>query len=163
MPRANVPERRSPQRLRPDPGLLVSAAAGILLFLLLFRGWFGLREDAPVSEGAVGVGLGRSFDAWVSFAWIDLGLLAIAATAVAAAALGFAGVRTRFRPGPALVALGAAGFLLIAYRLVIPPWDGADREVAPYLALLCCLAISAGGHLSWMIVTGRVGFRSPGR
>ncbi len=82
-----MPEKSSPQRLRPDPGLLVSAAAGILLFLLLFRGWFGLREDAPVSEGAVGVGLGRSFDAWVSFAWIDLSLLAIAVAAVAAAAM----------------------------------------------------------------------------
>jgi hypothetical protein len=146
--------------LRPDPGLLVSATAGLLLFVLLFQGWFGLREDAPISEGAVGVGLGRSFDAWVSFAWIDLGLLVIAVAAVASAAIGFAGVRTRFRPGPFLVVLGLVGFLLVAYRLVIPPWDGADREAAPYLALLCCLAVAGGGHLSRMIVTGRVGFRS---
>jgi hypothetical protein len=158
-----VPDARPPRRLRPDPGLLVSAAAGVLLFLLLFEGWFGLREDSPVSEGAVGVGLGRSFDAWVSFAWIDLGLLSIAVAAVVFAAMGFAGVKTRFRPGPVLVVLGLAGFVLIAYRLVIPPWDGADREAAPYLALLCCLGIAAGGHLSYSIVTGRVGFRSQGR
>lgn len=151
------------RRLRPDPGLLLSAAAGIALFLLLFQGWFGLREDAPVSEGAVGVGLGRSFDAWVSFAWIDLALLAIAVSAVAFAAMGFAGVRTRFRPGPVLVVLGVVGFVLIAYRLVVPPWDGADREAAPYLALLCCLGVSGGGHLSYAIVTGRIGIRTPDR
>lgn len=153
-------ERRPPARLRPDPGLLLSAIAGILLFLLLFQGWFGLRQAAPVSEGAVGVGLGRSFDAWVSFAWIDLALLAFAVAAVVFVAMGFAGVRIRFRPGPVLVALGAIGFLLVAYRLIIPPWDGADREAAPFLALLCCLGIAAGGHLSYSIVTGRVRLRS---
>jgi len=163
VPRATVPEGRPAERLRPDPGLLLSAASGVLLVLLLFQGWFGLREDAPVSEGAVGVGLGRSFDAWVSFAWIDLGLLAIAMVAIAFAAMGFAGIHLRFRAGPVLVVLGALGFVLIAYRLIVPPWDGADREAAPYLALLCCLGIAAGGHLSYSIVTGRVGFRSTGR
>ncbi len=155
-----MPEGRSPERLRPDPGLLLSAAAGFLLFLLLFQGWFGLREAAPVSEGAVGVGLGRSFDAWVSFAWIDLYLLAVTVSTLIFAAMGFAGVRTRLRPGPVLLVLGGIGFLLVAYRLVIPPWDGADREAAPFLALLCCLGVAAGGQLSYSIVTGRVGFRS---
>ncbi len=156
-------EGRSPERLRPDPGLLLAAAAGLLLFLLLFQGWFGLREAAPVSEGAVGVGLGRSFDAWVSFAWIDLYLLAVTAATLVFAGMGFAGAKTRFRPGPVLVVLGAVGFLLVAYRLVIPPWDGADREAAPFLALLCCLGVAAGGQLSYSIVTGRVGLRSSGR
>jgi len=158
-----VPEGRPPERLRPDPGLLLSAVAGVLLFLLLFQGWFGLPEAAPVSEGAVGVGRGRSFDAWVSFAWLDLVLLAVSVAAVVFAVLGFAGVRTRFQPGLFLVAVGLVGFLLVAYRLVIPPWDGADREAAPYLALLCCLAIAAGGHLSYSIVTGKIGLRSAGR
>jgi hypothetical protein len=141
----------------------LAAVAGLLLFLLLFQGWFGLREAAPVSEGAVGVGLGRSFDAWVSFAWVDLYLLAVAASSLAFAAMGFAGVRTRLRPGPALVALGALGFLLVVYRLIVPPWDGADREAAPFLALLCCIGVAGGGYLSYSIVTGRIGLRTPER
>lgn len=153
-----MPDGRQPSRLRPDPGLLIAAVAGVLLFLLLFRGWFGLQSAAPVAEGAVGVGLGRSFDAWVSFAWIDLYLLAVAVAAVVSVAMGFAGLRLRYRPGPVLVVLGLAGFVMVAYRLVALPWEGADREAAPFLALLCCLAIAGGGHLSHSIATGRIRF-----
>jgi hypothetical protein len=153
-------ERARPDRLRPDPGLLLAALAGFLLFLLLFRGWFGLETAAPVTEGAVGVGLGRSFDAWVSFAWIDLFLLAVSVVAVGSAVAGFAGLRLRIRPGLVLVAIGAGAFVLVAYRLILPPWDGAEREMAPFLALLCCLGISGGGFLSFAIATGRIGLRS---
>ena len=109
-----------------------------------------------MTEGAVGVGLGRSFDGWVSFAWIDLYLLAVAAVAVAFVVMAVAGMRLRFRPGPVLVGLGAVSFLVIAYRLIVPPWDGADREAAPYLALLSCLAYAGGGHLSYLISTRRL-------
>lgn len=159
-----MPEGREPKRLRPDPGLLLAAAASILLFLLLFRDWFGLAQAAPVAEGAVGVGLGRSFDAWVSFAWLDLFLLAVVAVTVFFLAIAFAGVRLRFRPGPVLVGLGVFSLLLIAYRLVVPPWAGAEREAAPFLALLCCAAIAGGGQLSYLISSGRIQTRSgPGR
>jgi hypothetical protein len=151
-----VPEARRAKRLRPDPGLLIAGLASILLFLLLFRGWFGLEQAAPVSDGAVGVGLGRSFDAWVSFAWIDLFLLALVAVTLAFVVMAFAGLRLRFRPGPVLTALGAVGFLLVFYRLVIPPWADAQRELAPFLALLCCAAIAGGGHLSYLISSGRL-------
>jgi hypothetical protein len=151
-----VPEGRKPQRLRPDPGLLLAGAASILLFLLMFRGWFGLKQAAPVADGAVGVGLGRSFDAWVSFAWLDLLLLAVVAVTVVFLAMAFAGFRMNFRPGPVLVVLGLIGFILVAYRLVFPPWAEAQREAAPFLALLCCLAIAGGGHLSYLISSGRI-------
>lgn len=160
-------EARAPKRLRPDPGILLAGAASIMLLLLLFRGWFGLEQAAPVTEDAVGVGLGRSFDAWVSFAWLDLFLLAVVAVNLAFLAMAFAGLRLRLRPGPVLVGLGIVSFLLISYRLVIPPWPDAEREVAPYLALLCCAAIAGGGHLSFLISSGKLQAkgepRPPGR
>lgn len=151
-----MPEARPAKRLRPDPGLLIAGIASIFLFLLLFRGWFGLEQAAPVADGAVVVGLGRSFDAWVSFAWIDLFLLVVVAVTLAFVGMAFAGLRLRFRPGPVLTALGALAFLLVFYRLLIPPWADAQRELAPFLALLCCAAIAGGGHLSYLISTGRI-------
>lgn len=126
----------------------------------MFRGWFGLAEAAPVADGAVGVGLGRSFDAWISFAWLDLFLLAVIALTVAFVVMAFAGFRLRFRPGPILTVLGALSFALILYRLIFPPWLDADREAAPFLALLCCLAIAGGGHLSHLISSGQLRARS---
>jgi hypothetical protein len=131
----------------------------------MFRGWFGLEQAAPVAEGAVGVGLGRSFDAWVSFAWLDLILLAVIVVSLVFVGMAFAGSRLNFRPGPILVGLGLVSFLLIAYRLIFPPWAEAQREAAPFLAMLCCLAISGGGHLSYLISSGRIGgvARSSGR
>jgi len=151
-----VPEPRAAKRLRPDPGLLIAGVASILLFLLLFRGWFGLEQSAPVSDGAVGVGLGRSFDAWVSFAWIDLFLLAVVAITLAFLFMAFAGFRLRFRPGPVLTGLGTVSFLLVLFRVLFPPWAEAAREAAPFLALLCCLGIAGGGHLSYLISSGRL-------
>jgi hypothetical protein len=156
-----VAEGATRTRLRPDPGLLLAGAASILLFLLMFRGWFGLKEAAPVAEGAVGVGLGRSFDAWVSFAWIDLFLLAAVAVVLLFLGMAFAGVRLSFRPGPVLVGLGLACFLLVAYRLILPPWADAQREAAAFFALLCCLAIAGGGQLSFLISSGRIRASSP--
>jgi hypothetical protein len=153
-----VPEGRARKRLRPDPGLLLAGVASLLLFLLLFRGWFGLEQAVPVSEGAVGVGLGRSFDAWVSFALLDLFLLGVIAITLTFAGMAFAGSRLRFRPGPVLTGLGSVAFVLVFYRLAVPPWDGAEREVAPFLALICCAGIAGGGHLSYLISSGRLRF-----
>lgn len=158
-----MPERARPRRLRPDPGLLLAGVAAVVLFLLLFRGWFGLAQSAPVSDGAVGVGLGRSFDAWVSFAWLDLFLLAVIATTLATVVAAFAGLKLRFRPAPVLTVLGGVSFLWILCRLVFPPWPEAEREAAPFLALLCCAALAGGGHLSYLISSGQLRARtSPG-
>lgn len=151
-----MPEARRAKQLRPDPGLLIAGIASVLLFLLLFQGWFGLQKAAPVSEGAVSVGIGRSFDAWVSFAWVDLFLLAVIGVTLAFLAMAFAGLRLRFRPGPVITGLGLVSFLLVFYRLLFPPWADAAREAAPFLALLCCAAIAGGGHLSYLIASGRL-------
>ncbi|MEX0620059.1 MAG: hypothetical protein WD181_00575 [Solirubrobacterales bacterium] len=128
--------------------------------MLLFRGWFGLAQAAPVTDGAVGIGLGRSFDAWVSFAWIDLFLLAVITVTIAFVIMAFMGVRLRFDPGPVLMVLGIISFLLISYRLIFPPWAQAEREAAPFLALICCAAVAGGGRLSHLISSGQLRARS---
>ncbi len=163
-------------RLRLDLGLILAAIAGALLLLLMFSGWFNLQADAPVAEDAVGVGMGRSFDAWVSFDWIDLYLLTTAAAALALPILAARRVRLPVKAGAVLVALGAGACLLILFRLMFPPWEGAGRELAPFLAFLCAAAIAAAGHLSNHLVAvdlrrrkaaaGKAGGRSgarPGR
>ncbi|MBK5111103.1 MAG: hypothetical protein JJE10_07000 [Thermoleophilia bacterium] len=135
-------------RLRLDLGLLLAAAAGLFLLYLMFRGWFSIQADAPVDEDAVGVGMGRSFDAWVSFAWIDLYLLLTVIVSLALPVLAARRVRLPVKGGAILVVLGAGACLLILFRLLFPPWDGAGREAAPFLAFLCAAAIVAGGELS---------------
>jgi hypothetical protein len=59
--------------------------------------------------------------------------------------------------------LGAGAFILIALRLLFPPWDEAGREAAPFLALLCAATIVAGGHLSNLLVSGKIGKLPPAR
>lgn len=134
--------------LRLDVGLLLAALGGLLLFVLLFSDWYSISATAPVSDDAIGVGAGRSWDAWTSFAWIDLILLLTVAVAIAAAVL--AGMRARLplRPGAILAVLGGISFLLVLYRLISPPWSDAGRDAAPWLALLCLAAVVGGGVLS---------------
>lgn len=149
-------------RLRLDLGLLVSAAGGLVLLYLMFKGWFNLQSAAPIADDAVGVGMGRSFDAWISFDWIDLYLLLTVAVTLALPVLAAKRVRvpvptvgrTRIpvEAGTVLMALGVGAFILIGFRLLFPPWDGAGREAAPFLALLCTAVIVAGGRLSSHLV-----------
>jgi hypothetical protein len=146
-----VAERRRPVRLRPDAGLAISATGGLLLLYLMFQGWFALRQVAPVPEDAVGVGIGRSFDAWVSFAWVDLLLLAVSVVSIGLLVAAFSGLRLPVKPGPVLVVLGAAAFLVVLFRIAFPPFEDAGRESAPFFALLCCLVIGGGGHLSYLL------------
>ncbi|MFA9399535.1 MAG: hypothetical protein ACERKT_00330 [Acidobacteriota bacterium] len=139
--------------------MLLAAGAGLFLFYLMFRGWFNIQSSAPVSDEAVGVGMGRTFDAWVSFGWIDLYLMLTAVVTVTLPILAARRMRLPVKAGALLVALGAGAFILIAFRLLFPPWEGAGREPAPYLALLCAVTIVAGGHLSNLLVSGKFGKR----
>lgn len=148
-------------RLRLDLGQVLAAVAGLLLIYLMFQGWFSLQEAAPVAEDAVGVGLGRSFNAWISFDWVDLYLLFTVVVAVALPVLAAMRVRLPVKGGAVLVLLGAGAFVLVLFRLIFPPWDGAGREAAPFLALLATAGIAAGGHLSNLLVSGDLNLRAP--
>lgn len=128
--------------------MLLAAAGGLLLLILLFRDWFSISAAAPVADDAVGVGVGRAWDAWTSFAWIDLILLLTVVVSVGLAVAAGLRLWSPVRPGAILTTLGGLSFLLVAYRLISPPWSDAGREAAPFLALLCLAAVIGGGLLS---------------
>lgn len=140
----------------------MSSAGALALLFLMFKGWFNLQSAPPVAEDAIGVGMGRSFNAWISFDWIDLYLLFTVVVALALPVLAARQVRVPVptlghgrmpvEAGAVLIALGAGAFVVIGFRLLFPPWDGAGREAAPFLALLCAAVIAAGGRLSSHLV-----------
>ncbi|MDQ2621761.1 MAG: hypothetical protein M3Y45_01835 [Actinomycetota bacterium] len=141
--------------LRLDVGLLLAALGGFFLLILMFSDWYSISASAPVAEDAIGVGVGRGWDAWTSFAWIDLILLLTVVVAIGSAVLSVLQARLPVRPGAILTALGGLSFLLVLYRLISPPWDDAGREAAPWLSLLCLAAVVGGGYLSNRLQSGR--------
>lgn len=90
----------------------------------------------------------RCWNAWTSFGTIDLILFFTAVVAVGLAVAAVLKVGFPVLPGPVLTVLGGICFLLVAYRLINPPWAGAGRSAAPFLALLCMAGIVGGGLLS---------------
>ncbi len=150
--------------LRLDVGLLLSAVGGFFLLIVMFGDWYSISASAPVADDAIGVGVGRAWDAWTSFAWIDLILLLTVAVAIGSAVLAGLRVKLAIRPGAILTALGGVSFLLVLYRLISPPWSDAGREAAPWLALLCLAAVIGGGWLSNQFQGRRAkAEREPGR
>src|SRR5690606_584776 len=89
-----------------------------------------------------------AWDAWTSFAWIDLILLLTVVVSIGMAVLAGLRVPMPMRPGAILTAFGGFSFLLALYRLISPPWSDAGREAAPWLSLLCLAAVIGGGVLS---------------
>lgn len=140
--------------LRLDVGLLLAALGGFFLLILMFSDWYSISASAPVADDAIGVGVGRGWDAWTSFAWIDLVLLLTVVAAIGSAVLSALRARIPVRPGAILTAIGGLSFLLVLYRLVSPPWNDAGREAAPWLSLLCLGAVIGGGYLSTRLQAG---------
>lgn len=134
--------------LRLDVGLLIAALAGLITVPLLFASWFCIPAGSISAEGAIAVTPERCWNAWTSFGTIDLILFFTAVAAIGLAVAAVFKVGFPVLPGPVLTVLGGISFLLVAYRLVNPPWAGAGRSAAPFLALLCMAGIVGGGLLS---------------
>ncbi len=138
-------------RLRPvrvDLGLLVAGLAALPLIPLLFGSWFCLPSGSLGGEGAVVVSPERCFNAWTSFAVIDLVLMLAAVAVIALVVMALKHARLPVEPGPVVTVLGVIPFLLVAWRLISPPWAGAGRAGTPFLALACLAAVAGGGILS---------------
>jgi hypothetical protein len=121
-------------------GELVSGAAGVLLLVSMFLGWYSVsgRDD--------------SLTAWGAFSVVDLMLALVALLGIALALSQVIG------RGPALpVALGVitttlalAGTLLLLYRILNQPGpnDTIGVQAGAYLGLLASLGVFLGAWLS---------------
>ena len=123
-------------------GEMIAAAAAALLFLVMFLPWYGL----PSAFGDL------SFDAWESFAWIDVYLLLVILVALGLAVLTMT-QRTVALPLSASVlvtALAAFAVLLILYRILNQPGENSITELrfGVFLGFLCAAAIAFGGFMS---------------
>ena len=122
-------------------GEMITGISGIVLFILMFLPWFG-PERAPVS-----------LSAWTSFSFIDILLFLVCVVAVALPALRAAGAMPAglpASPGQIAALAGVIAFLLVLFRLLVPPEFGLqlDREIGVYLGLIAALGIAIGGYLA---------------
>ncbi len=143
-------------------GELIAGISAVLLFLVMFVGWYGLKLNTA--------GLGSfappavSYDAWDAFSVIDLILLLTVIVALALV------VTQATRRSPAIpvslsvIATTLAGIsvLLILFRIVDPPSivdipAGLDahldrtRDLGVYLGLVASLGILYGGYRSMRV------------
>jgi hypothetical protein len=132
---------------------MIAAASGLVLFISLFLEWYsvdvsGFGGDLPTVTG------------WKALGFIDILLFLIAAIAVLVAVLKAANVLPKglpASPGLIILALGGFALLLVLFRLISIPDEGAGdipgvdvgRSFGVFLALLAAAGVTLGGWLSW--------------
>jgi hypothetical protein len=138
----------------------IALTAAILLFVLMFRQWYGVgftRE--PNDQGYLNL-FPHNHDAWHGLSGTPILLTVAIAVAVGAAILQLVG--PEWEPAiPVGAAVCAAGFLaaaVILIRIAFPPdlsgelqgWAwAATLKFAIFLALAAALAIAFGGWRTW--------------
>ena len=146
-------------------GDLIAGGSAVLLFLFLFMRWFKVEEEGEsVPDAFKDL---ATFNAWESFAFIDLLLFLICAVVIGIVVVRLLGVALPPLPvplGTIILALGALAVLLILFRLIVTPnpaiefggvevraedGDGeVKRAIGVFLGFLASLGILAGGFLS---------------
>jgi hypothetical protein len=143
-------------------GELIAGASAVLLFIVMFLSWYGLK----VNTGSLGTFAlpNVSYDAWDAFSVIDLILLLTVIVALALV------VTQATRRSPAIpvslsvvtTTLAGLSVLLIVFRLIDPPsivdvpavLDAhLDRtlDIGIYLGLVAALGILYGGYRSMRV------------
>jgi hypothetical protein len=135
-------------------GEQVAAIAGIALLVIMFLPWFGIGGVAGEAiEQAQDLGfapdVSTSANAWESFDVIDLVLLltVIAAVGVAVAAMMAQTVAMPIAASAITAGLGILSTVLVAYRLLDPPYD-ASRKFGAFLGLIAAAGVAYGGWLA---------------
>jgi hypothetical protein len=137
-------------------GEAIYLVAAILLFILMFFGWFGTKATTggePLGGVVTGTGGG---DAWQTLEVIPLFLMLAIVVAIGAALLRLSGSdwKPAIPPGGAVCVLGGLAAVLILVRILAPPGPaGAFSELAfesnlklpVFLALVAALGIAYGG------------------
>jgi hypothetical protein len=147
------------RRLRLDrlrTGEAISLAAAILLFILMFFDWYGVKATTsgePLGGVLSGAGGGS---AWQTLDVIPLFLMLAIVVAVGAALLRLRGSdwKPAIPPAAAVCALGLLAALLILVRIISPPGPGGalselsfdtTLRLPIFLALAAALGIAYGG------------------
>ncbi len=135
--------------LRMRRGELLSAAAAVLLLVLMFATeWFGI-DDLP-SRSQAGAGRATAEDAWNGLADIRWVLLLTVLVAVGSAVL-HASQRshgTTTNTGLLITIFGCASSVALVYRVLIdlPSQQRVvDQKLGAVLAVFCAIAIAIGG------------------
>ncbi len=137
-------------------GEAISLIAAVLLFVLMFIDWFGVKPTTGGERLGAVVAAGGGGDAWQALEVIPLFLMLAIVVAVGAALLRLSGSdwKPAIPPGAAVCVLGGLAALLIALRIVVPPGpEGAFSDLsfettvkpAIFLALAAALGIAYGG------------------
>lgn len=143
-------------------GDLIAAVSAVVLFVVMFLGWFGISESdttgltqgelldlAEAFPDAGATGDSVSFSAWESMSFIDL-ILALTAIVAAGLAVATAASRTVSLPvaASALIAgLGILSTVLIVFRIIDPPY-ALGREFWVFVGLIAAAGIAYGGWRS---------------
>ena len=116
-------------------GSALVGLAGLGLLATSFLGWF--------ESG------GASADLWESFSVVDVVAACVIGCAIATGLTLFAGDDTGLPVAACSTTLGIAVVLLVllAYRLVDPPDEGASPAIGAWLGLLAAILITLGSRL----------------
>lgn len=144
---------------RLSQGTKIAGIAGIVLFIVMFIGWFGIDAEGAqdLSQGDLEdaakafsdeTGDSLSANAWESFSFIDILLFAAVVISVGAAVLKATGndLNLPVPAGTLVAGAGALAVLLILFRLLDTPY-GFDREIGVFLGLIAAAGITYGGYL----------------
>jgi hypothetical protein len=134
-------------------GEMIAAVSGLVLFISLFLEWYNVSAKnafVSVSRGASG---------WEALGFIDILLFVIAAVVVAIAITKAMNVLPRLPASTGFITLvlGAIALLLVLYRIISIPDDGASsipgidvsRSFGVFVAFIAAAGVTVGGWLAW--------------
>ena len=138
-------------------GETIAGVCAVVLFIVMFFGWFALPDEingAPTGVGfAESLGVDTSANAWQSYDFTDLLLLVTIVVAVGGA---IATAMARDVALPVAVSaltagLGILSFVFVVFSIINTPSEGPidlDREFWVYVGALLTAGIAYGGWMS---------------
>jgi hypothetical protein len=134
-------------------GEMIAAGSGVLLFISLFLEWYNVTAKnafVSISRGASG---------WEALGFIDILLFVISVIVVGIAVAKAAGVLPNLPASTGFITLvlGGLAVLLVLYRIISIPDDGAGslpgvdvgRSFGIFVALIAAAGVTVGGWMRW--------------
>jgi hypothetical protein len=134
-------------------GEMIAGVSGLVLFISLFLEWYS------VSAKTAFINVSRGASGWEALGFIDILLFLISAVAIGAAVAKAMNVLPRLPASTGFITLvlGALALLLVLFRIISIPDNGADaiagvdvsRSFGIFVALLAAAGVTLGGWLTW--------------